>query len=77
MRKKKPEGPLEPICIQTLGSRVEAELARGLLESNGVSAAVSTDSAGGLDLEREFVPGVRLLVKRKDARKALVLLKLE
>ena len=68
---------MELICIQTLGSRVEAELAMGLLGSNGISAVVSTDSAGGLDLAREFVPGVRLLVKRKDARKALVLLKLE
>lgn len=62
------------ICIRVFPSRFEAELARGLLEANGVSAIISTDSAGGLRVEMEFALGVRLLVNRNDAAEAAEIL---
>ena len=61
MRKKKPEDPLELICIQTLGSRVEAELAMGLLGSNVISAVVSTDYYFSNIGEPNLAPRLRIL----------------
>lgn len=75
--KKESENALDLICVKTFNSRVEADLARGFLEANGVNAVVSTDSAGGVELGLEFMPGVRLLVKRKDASTAVELLRVE
>lgn len=51
------------VCVQIFNSRVEAEIAKGFLESNGISATISADDAGGDS-------GVRLLVAKKDEKKA-------
>lgn len=37
----------ELICARTYGTKEEAELAKGILESNGIHAAVSADDVGG------------------------------
>jgi hypothetical protein len=58
------------IDIKTFSSRHEAELARGFLESNGVSAEVAGDDYGGIHPGLSFSTGVRLLVKAEDVEEA-------
>ena len=54
---------------------MEAELAKGLLESKGVKAMVSADDAGGAHPALLWATGgVRLLVKKKDIQKAIKVL---
>lgn len=63
------------ICIKTYNNRVEANLAKGLLVTNGVEAVISADDASGSYGSNVAFGGVRLLVKKEDVQKALELLK--
>jgi len=62
------------ICIKTFLNRYEADLAKGLLESAGIEAAVSADDAGGMQPQLNLSVGVRLLVDEADADAALKIL---
>ncbi len=53
------DGVTVPVAV--VASRTEAELIVGLLRSNGLSAAVSADDAGGLEPQLQL-EGVRVLV---------------
>ncbi|MBU1102232.1 DUF2007 domain-containing protein [Patescibacteria group bacterium] len=65
----------ELICIKTYPNRADAELARTLLEENGIKAMVSGDDAGGAYPGLLWgTGGARLLVRKKDKEKALSLL---
>lgn len=60
------------VCVKIVNSRVEAEIAKGFLESNGISATIFTDDAGGA-YPYPFQPnieGVRLMVAKKDEKRA-------
>jgi len=60
------------VCIKTYQNRMEAELAKGLLESKGIKAMVSADDAGGAHPALLWATGgVRLLIKKKDIQKAI------
>ncbi len=61
------DGATVPVAIVT--SRIEAELIVGMLRSNGLSAAVSADDAGGLDPQLQ-AQGVRVLVAPSDEASA-------
>ncbi|MBV9921999.1 MAG: DUF2007 domain-containing protein [Pseudonocardia sp.] len=50
-------------------SRIEAELIVGLLQSNGLDAALSADDAGGQEPQLQL-QGVRVLVARSDEAEA-------
>lgn len=63
------------ICIKTYNNRFEANLAKGLLVTNGVEAVVSGDDAGGSYGSIVAFGGIRLLVKEEDVQEALELLK--
>ncbi len=65
----------DAIVLQTFPSRIEAEMAAGLLESEGIEAMVLADDAGGAYPMLQFVRGVRLLVYREDAYRARQILK--
>jgi heterodisulfide reductase subunit A-like polyferredoxin len=56
------------VVVQSCGSRVEAELAKGALENAGVQAMIQSDTAGKM---REHVAwsgaGFRILVREEDA----------
>jgi hypothetical protein len=65
------EGATVPVAV--VGSRTEAELIVGLLRSNGVRAAVSTDDAGGQEPQLQL-QGVRVLVVPDDEAEARRLL---
>ena len=63
------------VCIKTYTDRLQAELARGLLESNNIKAMVSADDAGGANPALLLATGgVRLLIKEEDIQKAVKVL---
>ena len=65
----------DAIVLETFPSRIEAEMAAGLLESEGVPAMVMADDAGGAYPMLQFIRGVRLMVYREDAARAREILK--
>jgi hypothetical protein len=57
--------------VAVVPSRTEAELVAGLLRSNGLAAAVSTDDAGGQEPQLQLqTDGVRVVVSADDAAEA-------
>ena len=63
------------VCIKTYKNRMEAELVKGLLESEDIKSIVSADDAGGAyPALLLFTGGVRLLVNEKDTQKAVEIL---
>jgi hypothetical protein len=54
-----------PVTVAVATSQFEAELIAGLLQSNGLDAAVSADDAGGQEPQLQL-QGVRVLVARSD-----------
>ena len=55
---------LHVLC--SFSTEFEADMARALLEEEGIPALVQSDSAGGMDPTLTFAKGVRLLVFAKD-----------
>jgi hypothetical protein len=51
--------------IRTVATRTEAELVRGLLESSGIPAWVSTDDAGGV-YPFQLSDGARVMIRESD-----------
>lgn len=64
----------EFVVVETFIDEVSAELARNVLEANGVHAAVLRDNAGGLLPAMAVVFPVRLVVARSDEELARELL---
>ena len=65
----------ELICIKTYPNRVDAELAKTLLEENGIKAMISGDDAGGIHPGLLWgTGGARLLIQEKDKEKVISLL---
>ena len=62
------------VCITIYDNREEAEFVRGFLGVNGIRAEVFSDDCGGARISLQVAEGVRLMVLRKDAEKALQLL---
>ena len=63
------------VCIKTYKNRMEAELAKGLLESKDIKAMVSADDAGGMNPALLWATGgARLLIKKRDIQKATEIL---
>lgn len=54
------------VPVRTYHSRVEAELASGLLEGCGIPSFVSADDAGGMRPSLQLTQGVRLIVRAVD-----------
>jgi len=61
------------VIVAVVPSRVEAELIVGLLRSNGLSAVLSADDAGGQEPPLQ-IQGVRVLVTPSDEAAARQLL---
>ena len=57
------------VSVAVVSSRIEAELIVGLLQSNGLEAAVSADDAGGQEPQLQL-QGVRVLVAHSDEAEA-------
>jgi hypothetical protein len=57
----------EYVVVRRFATEVEAELARAILESNGISAAVLRDDGGGMLPAMSVMSAVRLVVAPEDA----------
>jgi hypothetical protein len=60
--------------VQTFAHRIEAEIAKGYLEENGIAALIQADDAGGMRPDLAFMTGIRLLVETRHAARARELL---
>lgn len=60
----------DAVVLETFPTRIEAEMAAGLLESEGIEAMVMADDAGGTYPMLQFVRGVRLMVFKADQARA-------
>jgi hypothetical protein len=60
----------DAVVLETFPNRVVAELAAGLLMSEGIECLVLADDAGGAYPMLQFVRGVRLLVAPEDRYRA-------
>jgi hypothetical protein len=58
------------VPVKSYSSRIEAELAKAVLESNGVPAMISDDDVS--DLETWIRLGVRVLANQEDAPRASI-----
>ena len=59
------------VTIATYDTRIQAELARGLLNSEGIQAIIQADDEGGMmAYPFSLVRGVRLQVAANDQEKA-------
>ena len=60
----------EHVVVRRFTTEVEAELARAILESNGITAAVLRDDGGGMLPALSLMSAVRLVVAPADAEAA-------
>ena len=60
----------DAVVLETFPNRLIAEMAAGLLESEGIEAMVMADDAGGAYPMLQFIRGVRLLVAPEDRYRA-------
>jgi hypothetical protein len=65
----------DAIVLATFPNRIAAEMAAGVLESEGIEALVMADDAGGAYPMLQFIRGVRLMVAPEDAYRAREVLK--
>ncbi len=65
------------VVVKIFNTRIEAEIAKGLLEANKIDSIIQADDEGGM-APFPFKPtsmGIRLLIKQSDLQKAEKLLK--
>jgi predicted Fe-Mo cluster-binding NifX family protein len=60
----------DAIVLETFYNRIEAEIAAGLLESEGIETMVMADDAGGTYPMLQFIRGVKLMVAPEDKARA-------
>ena len=60
----------EAVVLETFYNRIEAEIAAGLLESEGIETMVMADDAGGTYPMLQFIRGVKLMVAPEDKARA-------
>ncbi len=59
------------VIIKTFTDRMEANIAKGFLEANGIPAFVKADDSGGAEpFPFANVPGVDLVIRQEDYEKA-------
>ncbi len=59
----------EAVVVEKFSSRMEAQMAAGLLEAEGIYTFISADDAGGAYPPLQYL-GVRLFVLPEDERRA-------
>lgn len=60
----------DPTIVRTFSDRGEAEIARSLLEAQGISALVTADDMGGNTPPLDFSSGLQLVVAASDVARA-------
>ena len=56
--------------VENFPTRMEAEMAAGVLEAEGIYTLVSADDAGGTYPPLQYLRGVRLMVLPEDEKRA-------
>lgn len=69
--------PSDLVVIRTFPNEPAALLARAVLEAHGIPSFVSSDDAGRMEPQLQFVRGVRLTVRIADAIRAAAALDAE
>ena len=64
----------ELVVLKTFNNEIEAGMAQQMLQEAGMTAFVYKDDAGGMEPHLQRTNGVRLVVNRIDAGRALKLL---
>ncbi len=64
----------DPTIVRTFSDRGEAEIARSLLEAEGVTASVTADDGGGSTPSFNIATGIQLVVDAADVDRARELL---
>jgi hypothetical protein len=64
----------DPTIVRTFSDRGEAEIARSLLESEGIRALLSADDLAGNTPPLDFSAGLQLVVEAEDVERARELL---
>jgi hypothetical protein len=64
----------DPTIIRVFADRGEAEIARAMLEAEGIDARVSADDVGGSTPSLDFTSGLQLVVEAADVERARELL---
>jgi len=64
----------DPTIVRTFSDRGEAEIARSLLEAEGVTALIAADDTGGNWPQFDLSAGVQLVVEAGDVDRARELL---
>jgi hypothetical protein len=60
----------DAVVLETFSNRIEAEMAAGILEAEGIEAMVMADDAGGTYPMLQFIRGVKLMVAAEDKAQA-------
>jgi hypothetical protein len=60
----------DAVVLETFPNRIEAEMAAGLLEAEGIEARIMADDAGGAYPMLQFIRGVKLMVAPEDKARA-------
>ena len=60
----------DPTIVRTFSDRGEAEIARSLLETEGIAALISADDMGGNTPPLDFSSGLQLVVESADVDRA-------
>jgi len=60
----------EIVVVENFTTRMEAEMAAGVLDAEGIYTLVSADDAGGTYPPLQYLRGVRLMVLPEDERRA-------
>lgn len=60
----------EMVIVKVFGSETEAEIAKGRLESEGITALITKGDVGGMYPSLQQTEGVKLLVNQTDADEA-------
>ncbi|MCU1266673.1 MAG: hypothetical protein JWM21_2991 [Acidobacteria bacterium] len=66
--------PDDIVAIRAFSDEIEADMALQLLEGGGVRGFVFKDDAGGMEPHLQRTSGVRLIVNRAEAERALEIL---
>ena len=65
------------VTVMKFSSRLDAEMRKGLLKSNGIESIVSADDAGGMRPQpMAYKFGAKLKVNEKDLQKAKEILEI-
>ena len=60
----------ESVTVAQVSNRIEADLVAGLLRSEGISARVNADDAGGQEPQLQLQSGAQVLVAAADEARA-------